>query len=105
MVRETRRGITSTMMKSYKEFILPHLECNSPVRMEVSKSQSGRLDDAYYHIITLTVHSRPKQLAPRHVGYCQSNVPLYKYFYHNGPIHSRDPFFNLRENGTTSTPI
>lgn len=94
MVRETRSGITSTMMKSYKEFILPHLECYSPVRMEVSKSQSGRLDDAYYYIITLALHSRPKQLAPRHVGYCQSNVPLYKCFYHNGPIHTRD-FFSI----------
>ena len=43
------------MIRSYKAFMLPHLEYYSPVLVGIGKTQSDRLDDAKYYILkTLT---------------------------------------------------
>ena len=97
------------MLALYKSFILPHLECCSPLLLGVGKVQANKIEDAnhYIHVLrTLTGHG--KSLSYQELlNICkletlecrkkqQSLMLLFKCIRNIGPKYIRD-FFSIRE--------
>ena len=52
-LRRLRRFIPQeTMRRLYKAYILPHLECFSPLMLGISKGLATKMEDTNYYILT-----------------------------------------------------